>query len=160
MQRTDVLAGGELSIGCRRFRAGLVAEHFHDRVQCGIDRVDAGQMSVHDFDRAQLSLGDASRQFGGRELPDLAHWNSSVFIGLRVNQSHGERARRWLAESGPQPDGHADRMSAPGVLNSRRFVPRSAKYARIELTEGLWSQNFSQHSQWLVNSMLTGTGIA
>ncbi len=73
MQRADRLAGGQLLVGQDSAGAGLVGKHPHHGVQRRVHCIDASQVRIHRFHRTQLPTRNALRQFGGRELPNLAH---------------------------------------------------------------------------------------
>ena len=73
MQRADGFAVGKPFVGQGRSSAGVVGEHAHYGIQRRVHRIDARQVGIHHLRRTQLPARDALRQFGGRELPDLAH---------------------------------------------------------------------------------------
>jgi len=73
MQRADGLAGSQSPVSLDGCSAGLVGQHVDYGVQRRVHRLDPRQMGVNHLRRAQFSARNALRQFGGRELPDLAH---------------------------------------------------------------------------------------
>lgn len=73
MQRPARLTGGQPLVGQGRVGARLVCQNADHGVQRRVHRINASQVRIDRFDRAQLSARDALREFSGRELPDFAH---------------------------------------------------------------------------------------
>ena len=65
MQRANRLAGGQLLVGQHRVRARLVSKDLHHGIQRRVHGIDASQVRIHHFHRAQLPTRDALRQFTG-----------------------------------------------------------------------------------------------
>ena len=66
----------------------LVGEEPDDRVEVGVDLVDADQVGLDDFTAGDLSRSDSARQLQRSHLPELAHhpimahlWNGHCSAG-------------------------------------------------------------------------------
>jgi hypothetical protein len=120
VQDTEGPTASRLLVGARRISHGALRHQRHDRIDLGIDALDARQVGSHDLAGGDVLPLDACRQV------DRAHLAQRIIFAGRRRTARGKLCRRCARRQRVQGAGGrrcANRLAKGSARDRRRVGP-------------------------------------